>query len=237
MRLYILLFLTLILCHLPLQSQRQADNWVAGICNGNGICSPPYGTTVVKFNDFSIESITNKYFDFRINKGSASISDSLGNLFLVFNGKHLFDSSGAIIDSLYLSDFDGMPVGYKSSLFLNVPGHPKNYCLFNSYAKPIFDDPFFLAYDTSFYYSEFRKTDNEIETLIRKQPIELDSSASGTIAAVRHANGRDWWIVKSSVYQDKFYQALLDPSGFEFYPVFTPIPHLPQPGGGVEFIL
>jgi hypothetical protein len=232
MKVYKIIILFLIITQFSLKAQRQADNWVAGICNGNGICDSPFGTTVIKFNDFGIENISSKYFDYRINKGSASISDSLGNLLLAFNGKYLFDSTGAIIDSFYISDFSGMPVGFKNSLFLNVPGSPDKYCLFNSYVKPIFDDPFFLGLDTSFYYSEFRTTQSGIETTIRKQSIVLDSSAAGTIASVRHANGRDWWIIKSSLYQDKFYQALLGPTGFEFYPVYSPIPHLPQPGGG-----
>jgi len=123
------------LLQLPLSGQRQADNWVWGLCNGDGQCPIPYGSGIIKFSDFGIESITSKYFDFRINKGSASISDSLGNLLLVFNGKHLFDSSGAIIDSFYVGDFSSMPVGFKNSLFLNVPGNPDKYCLFNSYSS------------------------------------------------------------------------------------------------------
>jgi len=213
-------------------SQRQADNWVWGLCTpGNG-CPEPFGSGILKFNNTGLESIISSNFQYRINKGSASISDSAGNLLLVFNGKYLFDSTGAIIDSFYLGDFSEMPVGFKNSLFLNVPNKPDKYCLFNSYWNPVFDNSFFLGFDSSFYYSEFKTTDSEIETIIRKQPIELDSSAAGTIAACRHANGRDWWIMKSSVYQDKFYQALLDPTGFEFNAIYSPVPHVHQPGAG-----
>lgn len=232
MRVYLLILILAISSFSELFSQRQADNWVWGLCNGDGVCATPWGSGILKFNDTGIESISSKYFDYRINKGSASISDSAGNLLLVFNGKYLFDSTGAITDSFYLGNFSEMPVGFKNSLFLNVPDEPNNYCLFNSYWKPILDDAFFGGYDTSFYYSEFQTSESEIETIIRKQPIDLDSSAAGTIAACRHGNGRDWWIMKSSVYQDKFYQALLDPSGFEFNAIFAPIPHIHQPGGG-----
>lgn len=215
-----------------LLSQRQADNWVWGLCNGNGLCNSPWGSGIIKFNDTSIESITSTYFDYRINKGSASISDSAGNLLLVFNGKYLFNSSGEIIDSFYLGNFSEMPVGFKSSLFLNVPNNQNNYCLFNSYWKPIFDIPAFGGFDTSFYYSEFINSSTEIQVLTRKQQINLDSSASGTIAAVRHGNGRDWWIMKSSIYQNKFYQALLGPNGFVFNPIFTDVGNIRHSGGG-----
>ena len=96
--------------------QRQADNWVWGLCNGDGICSTPWGSGILKFNETGVESISSVYFDYRINKGSASISDSAGNLLLVFNGKYLFDSTGAIIDSFYFGNFSEMPVGFKNSL-------------------------------------------------------------------------------------------------------------------------
>jgi hypothetical protein len=232
MKIYFLIFLFSIASFSNLFSQRQGDNWVWGLCSPEDGCPTPYGSGVLKFNDEGLESIVSSNFQYRINKGSASISDSLGNLLLVFNGKYLFDSTGSIIDSFYIGNFSEMPVGFKNSLFLSVPNKPNKYCLFNSYWNPLFDNSFFLGFDSSFYYSEFKATNSEIETIIRKQPIELDSSAAGTIAACKHANGRDWWIMKSSVYQDKFYQALLDPSGFEFNSVFSPVPHLHQPGAG-----
>jgi hypothetical protein len=232
MKIYIFIFVFAVSSFAELLSQRQADNWVWGLCSPDNGCPEPYGSGVLKFNNTGLESIESANFQYRINKGSASISDSLGNLLLVFNGKYLFDSTGAIIDSFYIGDFSEMPVGFKNSLFLSVPDKPDNYCLFNSYWNPLFDNSFFLGFDSSFYYSEFKTTDSEIETIIRKQLIELDSSAAGTIAACRHANGRDWWIMKSSVYQDKFYQALLDPTGFEFNAIYSPVPHVHQPGAG-----
>ena len=42
--------------------QRQADNWVWGICNGNGLCAPPFGSGILKFNENGVESITSKYW-------------------------------------------------------------------------------------------------------------------------------------------------------------------------------
>jgi len=229
----LLVFFILILSIINVVSaQRQADNWVWGLCSPENGCPEPFGSGILKFNSVGLESIVSANFQYRINKGSASISDSAGNLLLVFNGKYLFDSTGAIIDSFYLGNFSEMPQGFKNTIFLDVPGYSNRYCLFNSYSKPILDDAFFGGIDTSFYYSEFQTTESEIQTIVRKQSIELDSSAAGTIAACRHANGRDWWIIKSTVYQDKFYQALLDPSGFEFNAIYSPIPHAHQPGGG-----
>ncbi len=227
------LFLFLNLSIVPaLNCQRQADNWVWGLCSPENTCPEPFGTTVMQFDDTGIVSIKSKFYPFRFTKGSTSISDAQGNLLLSFNGKYLFDSSGAITDSLYNLNFDEMPIGYKAALFLNVPGTTDKYCLFNSYTKPLFEDPSFNAYDTSFYYSEFKTLPSGIETVIRKQAIELDSSAAGTITAVRHGNGRDWWVLKSSIYQDKFYMALLNSDGFQFTPVYTPVEHIRHYGGG-----
>jgi hypothetical protein len=232
MKFYKLIIPCLFIFQFSLNAQRQADNWVWGICTPDNGCPEPFGSGVMKFNDFGIESITSKFFDYRFTKGSASISDSLGNLLLVFNGKYLFDSTGAIIDSFYIGDFSEMLVGFKNSLFLNLPGQPDKYCLFNSYASLSNGSNIIEAFDSSFYYSEFKTSQIGIETSVRKQLISLDSSGAGTIAAIKHANGRDWWIIKSSVYQNKFYQALLDPSGFEFNTIYTSIPQSLQPGGG-----
>ena len=229
---YFVIFLVLFCLSSLSFGQRQADNWIWGLCSPENGCPEPFGSGIMKFNDIGLESITSSNFQYRINKGSASISDSTGNLLLVFNGKYLFDSSGEIIDSFYTGDFSEMSVGFKNSLFLNKPGSANNYCLFNSFAKSLNGEDSISAFDSSFYYSEFRINNLDIETQIRKQFIPLDSSGSGTIAAIRHGNGRDWWIMKSSIYQDKFYQALLDPYGFEFNAVYTPISHAYQPGGG-----
>ena len=38
---------------------------------------------------------------------------------------------------------------------------------------------------------------------------------NGTIGAVRHANGRDWWLVTFDADSDKYYSFLLDPNGIE----------------------
>lgn len=232
MRLFLILLLLNFRTASSIFCQRQADNWVWGLCSPENGCPEPFGSGILKFNSVGLESIVSANFQYRINKGSASISDSSGNLLLVFNGKYLFDSMGAIIDSFYFGNFSEMPVGFKNSLFLNIPGTSDKYCLFNSYAKPLNGQPIILAFDTSFYFSKFSFNQSGFETLVRKEPISLDSSGSGTLAAIRHANGRDWWIMKSSVYQNKFYQALLDPNGFEFNAIFTTIPNVYQPGGG-----
>jgi len=40
-----------------------------------------------------------------------------------------------------------------------------------------------------------------------------DTSASGDMQACRHANGRDWWLIKPGIYEDEYYVGLLSPTG------------------------
>jgi len=99
MRIFLILFITV--NSLSLSAQKEAYNWIWGTCfpefGCDGIDDGLNGTGIMKFNDDSLESITTKYFPAPFTKGTATISDSLGNFLMAFNGKTLFDSSGNTI--------------------------------------------------------------------------------------------------------------------------------------------
>jgi hypothetical protein len=49
---------------------------------------------------------------------------------------------------------------------------------------------------------------------------------NGDMQACRHANGRDWWIVKPHIYSDLYYIGLLTPQGIEMQLIQIPnVPH------------
>jgi hypothetical protein len=64
-------------------------------------------------------------------------------------------------------------------------------------------------------------------SLISKNNIILDEfSASGDMQATRHANGRDWWLIKPGMYEDEYFIGLLDPSGIQMNKVIiSGLPH------------
>jgi hypothetical protein len=53
-----------------------------------------------------------------------------------------------------------------------------------------------------------------IDTLKNKFAIE-DTLAHGGLMAVKHANGRDWWVIVREYHSDKYYKILITPLGIE----------------------
>lgn len=222
-----LVVIAFLLVQISAIAQKEAYNWIWGTCfpefGCDGIDDGLNGTGIMKFNDDSLESITTKYFPAPFTKGSATISDSLGNFLMAFNGKTLFDSSGNVISELTDLDYDDIIVGYRGFLFLKPQFNDGLFYLINSYSGNFQSspNPFNVGIDTAFLV-------NKIE-IINNTPIIIESTrhqiplntVSGAIDACRHANGRDWWIFKCGHRKNTYLRGILDPYDFEFEPYYT----------------
>lgn len=51
----------------------------------------------------------------------------------------------------------------------------------------------------------------------KKKPLLVDTIQLGKLTAVKHANGRDWWIPINKSHSNLYYIFLYDPSGFQLY--------------------
>ena len=72
-------------------------------------------------------------------------------------------------------------------------------------------------------YFTYAYLDIPTRSLISKNNlIFADSSMTGDIQACRHANGRDWWVIKPHFYTDLYYIGLLDPTGIQMQLVQMP---------------
>jgi len=208
-------------------AQKEAYNWIWGTCfpefGCDGIDDGLNGTGILKFNDDSLERITTKYYPAPFTKGSATISDSLGNFLMAFNGKTLFDSSGNVISDLTNVDYDDIIVGYRGFLFLKPRFNAGFYYLINTYSGNFQSspNPYNVGIDTAFLVNKIEIVDDVpiiIESI--RHPIPLNT-VSGAIDACRHANGRDWWILKCGHRKNAYLRGLLDPYDFEFEPYYT----------------
>jgi hypothetical protein len=208
-------------------AQKEAYNWIWGTCfpefGCDGVDDGLNGTGIMKFNDDSLESITTRYFPAPFSRGSATISDSLGNFLMAFNGKTLFDSSGNELANLTSLSYDEMRVGYRGFLFLKLNDNSSAYYLLNSF-NGLFSNapnPYNNGRDTAFYINKIHKNTTSIElqeSILINLPI---LSAGGAFDACRHANGRDWWILKCGQRKNTYLRGLLNPYDFEFEPYYT----------------
>lgn len=212
-----------IICSLTtsLYGQREADNLVYGICNEGAVCDPPFSIGTLKFNNDGVESINLLPINGSFLRGSTSISDTLGNLMLAFNGKYIYKPDGAIVDTFFYGLYDTMTVAPGHGLFLKLNKTDNEFYLINTYGRFIDNHPVLGSYDPTTFLTKVISNDSEFQLDLKMTPIIADSSSPGNIVACRHANGRDWWVLRSGLYKNKFYLGLLSPTGLEMNTIYT----------------
>lgn len=224
--LWILLFIT---CHAF--SQGINNLWCLGYDNQAG---PPVGGFDLNFISGSLNiSTVNR----KINYGdvSATICDSSGSMLFSSNGTFVVNAVGdtmlngsGLSPSYYTNNhtYSGLWIP-QSVIIIPKPGSSTNYYLIHSTV----DDSVQYAYHI--YYSEVDMTlDGGMGSVISKNNLLLNDTLNpGIITAVKHANGRDWWLVFHQSRTNKYYIYLLDPFGINYY-VSDTIGNVRRPANG-----
>jgi len=227
-----LLILFSLLHYSLLFSQRQAYSTINGNCFQffSGGCDVPQANMILKFNDDSLEQIIEP-LDLNLSTlfSRAAFSDTNGNLIFASNGWRLVDSEGNILSNKLWRDEMPHPGDSPETtmvrvtlgpLFLNDPGDPtKAYLFYGEYELYQFP-PYTLTADTYFSYAYL---DIPTKSLISQENTILNTpTQNGNMQACRHANGRDWWLIKPGINQNSFFIGLLDPSGISMQEIIIP---------------
>lgn len=233
------LSLFLIVWTVNVYAQREADAMFFRGCPGFPACwcSHPFQGNVFWFNDDSLQQIIDPAC-LQITRAfsGASFSDRhTGELLFASNGWRLVNGQGDVLS--YKLWFDDIPhpgdssdttsVNYTAGpLFLNDPADTNRALLFYGQRSDLFNQSG-ITLNADIYFT-YAVLDIPSRALISKNNIILsDTSSSGDMQACRHANGRDWWIIKPHMYTDFYYIGLLDPTGIEMNLVQLPgLPHL-----------
>jgi len=216
-------------------SQKEADKIILG---GTAPIPPiPFKNNILYINEnYGLDSVDgSQYLNmplYDLDQSSSTFwKDSIS---YTSNGYKVVNQNGEIIvPKLYTESFidsgQYMPLSYQNSLFINIKhdGIEKVFLLYGQHKFYFRLDivPFNLVYDTLFYFDEFNPLNsNSGSALISKNNVilsETDSTQVGGIAACRHANGRDWWIIKPGIYHNHFYRFLFSPYGIETEQIST----------------
>ena len=192
------------------------NNWLMGYSSWGG---SPFGQTRMNFFN-GAPTISYDSLEMDFNHTHANISDAIGNMMFYTNGYYLADatndtmqngsglSPGAYANAF--SDGFGIPQG---ALVIPKPNSPNLYYLFHNsadgYSQPI---PNSISYN--FYVTTIDMNVNGGLGAVLSKNVSLltDSMNPGKIAATKHANGRDWWVMIHRVNTNKFYKFLVTPT-------------------------
>jgi hypothetical protein len=224
MKNYFLLYLIVnALCLMPCNAQSKLGNeWI----NGRG--------AKVKFINNSVTTkynvlATNHYFDI----GHSNICDSNGNLILCSDGFHIYDSNALLIDSgdslipsHYANHYSYFSSYSQSSIFLPMNSN-KYYFVTPSNSE---GNLCYSCHNDVLYYAVIDMDANggAGKVIKRKQPLMINGNFRKTqMMACRHANGKDWWLLKqagdsNTIYKFLFTQDSVYNMGFQQfdYPIW-----------------
>ncbi len=150
--------------------------------------------------------------------GHSNICDSSGKLLLLSDGYHIYDTTLSIIDGgdtlvpngIYI-DHNGFSPASQSSIFL--PMDSNQYYFITPTATDSMNTAWYLpnATETPFDLLWYSKIDMNAysgsgKVVKRKQPLLEHVKLSKTgMMACRHANGKDWWLLKPALDTNMIY--------------------------------
>jgi len=148
---------------------------------------------------------------------NAQICNKEGQLTAFFNGAELWDRYGNKEFIKIFQDADSDVPGiywFNRSIILPFPGKDSTYFLFTP-NKHKYDPVYQVKTANSISGLIFREETNGRLKILEEIPDILTGNftAFGTVSAVRHANGRDWWVVAPERLSSTLHSFLLTPQG------------------------
>jgi len=194
-------------------SQGLNNNWLIGYLPGP-VLQATSGKAIIDFNNgqpLIFAQLRKMYFEWT----QANLSDHSGNLLMSTNGIFIADASGdtmlngsGINPSQHTTNW--IPFGLNlpdADLFLPYPGDTSKYILFHetsTYSPPT----------CKLYYSIIDITLNGgLGAVTQKNLVATLPQLNGGIAACKHANGRDWWILMPEDSSNVIWKILLTNQG------------------------
>lgn len=212
----LILLVTILSTAAHLKAQGKHDYvWLMGYGSNNPASN--FGGTWIDFNSGEAEI---SFFDLPYHFGfdvPCSISDENGNLQFYTNGCRIMNYQHQLIENgddlspgwyqpIECNNYPYGYDGYQNFMILPRPGYPGRYIYFHYSIEPDF-------YTATTFYSEIdMNANNGLGKVVKKNEVlwELDTMG-GSVSAVRHGNGRDWWVVIPEHFDNIFRLYLITP--------------------------
>jgi hypothetical protein len=209
---------------LTAQSQKHDYNWVFGYSGNYTRNDMKCG--LLNFGD-TLNFLKNKYLQpckLNMSFTNSSYSDTQGNLFAMSDGFDIYNKDFKIMLNGDSINFGEVWVNYLGASFPD-----QNNCVF--LPKPGSETTVYLihracnygskgvVYYNRLYYSEIDMSgDSGNGKVISKNKLIFSKNlVADGITSVKHANGRDWWLIQTSPNSNLYYIFLIDPSGIKLH--------------------
>ncbi len=183
----------------------------------------------------------------QLKESYASICDSSGNLLLLSNGCYIENGEEGIVENseglnpgaVYDNNCKGpYSFSYNSRnnmVLLPAPDSPSIYYLFHT--RTYFTIQPLVAFRDVLFYTKIDMSYNngQGKVLFKNQPLVQDTLHPDALHAVRHANGRDWWIITAKTNTNTYYLLLLSPFGISIREQQIGAPTWSEAGGEIVF--
>lgn len=179
-----------------------------------------YGNALLKFENGEVSSFEkNLYMNFE--STMAVMPDSLGSVLFYTNGCYIANAAGDTmlngidINPGEMHDWTCPTSGYTSPLgamILQMPGHANLYYLFHMGVK--YGPERRLSYGPFYYTIIDMNLAGGKGAVISKNNIVSNGNLEPFVA-VRHGNGRDWWLIFPGYGTNKYHKLLFSESGLK----------------------
>ncbi|MEO8068700.1 MAG: T9SS type A sorting domain-containing protein [Flavobacteriales bacterium] len=182
------------------------------------ISGPPWGGSDIEFSTGAavITSVPDRVIDLK--NTSANITNGAGDMLFFTNGVVVGQADGDTMlngTGLNPSDYtdNWYPGGLllpQAALIIPDPGNGSRYFIFHC----TFDDiPTLTAYFLYVTTIDMSLNGGQGAVVQKNQVLMNGAIQPGKLTAVRHGNGRDWWVYAHEVNSDRFWRYLISPSG------------------------
>jgi hypothetical protein len=231
MKKWLCLFVILLTCSIGARAQKNDYVWLAGYGSAAGYDSATqhfYGISVLDFNFDSVR-ITSDSLGMNFDRTNTSFSNEDGSLLFYSNGIYIANVIDQKIengDSLnagafqYWWDPSIQTHGYRTMqgvIALRVPGQTNRFYLLHTFIDTL-GDAYHLITSKLFYTEVDMNANGGHGRVISKNNTVLTGNLGEDITAVKHGNGRDWWILVQKRNTNCFYRVLVDATGIHELP-------------------
>jgi hypothetical protein len=219
-----IVFIITLVFSTDLISQKEDYIWLFGLSDIDITEDSLWGSSNIDFNydPPKVYYVPDRISDFQ--ETNTSLCDEYGDILCYTNGMFICNGDNDIIengDSITYGPFweywnlefpdgnyykFGLPIR-TGAIFLPVPNNKDQILLFHE------DVDIETWTVDKVYVTNINISDNKSEVIFKDSLLIEDTLSSGKMMACRHANGRDWWLLKTVTDHDEFYTFLIDSEG------------------------